>query len=534
MPVIISTQNNKIHFQDRKVISIGSSPNDDFWVDGHDLQMFLEFDANLQKYILHNNNVNAEPYFKGKPFQSLEINNIIRLLYSNSEDFINIEVVKDVDNFVSSEDEKLQECDCTDCSDYESFQDDTKNKLNKHLENINLKRISIVKEISHKINDLKKKISQNIKCSIFTHVALFLAALVCAFAVSNYIMGLSISESANYLHLPTNIKIWLLYTFLTMGILLILKQGFYGYFYYELTGGKFKITKNIQCLLILLSSLILTGIYAFNLIYYLDYAKSISFPFFISTFFIGIAYVLAVSSGYFKANGCVLTENLYKYEYRVDFEQVISEYQKWINCFVNTLSEGKNKYIRDKLFSLRIKEFFEMLIGILTAPFLAYGVSNTLAMCFPEAAGWIRISGLRFSPVFLVLSTALIIFAFSLLSFCFLTMNKINNSEVIKYDGFSRYLIHCAEIFGLTATVKIQKEMKTACFIALTIIFIEITMNISYFSNEIGHDFSGLFLSAVSAFVPTALLIAETFLLGRTKFEIYALEEIISKADKEC
>lgn len=531
MPVIISTNSKKIQFDGKKVITIGSAKDDDFFVEERDVQMVLAYDDVLQKYVLHNNS-NGEPYFKGKPFKRLEINNIVRLLYSESEDFINIEVVN-IDDVISVKTD-VREVDNFDFSILNSFDGDTKTKLEKQLEYIDLKRISIVKEISYKINDLKMKISQNTKGAIFTHIALFLSSLVCAFAVSNYIMGLSISESADYLHLPTNIKIWWLYAFLIMGVLLILKQGFYGYFYMELSGGKFKISRKVQYLLMFSSSLILIGIYAFNFIYYLDYSKNVTFPFFISLFFIAVAFVLAVSSGYFKANGCILAENLYKYEYRVDFEKVIKEYQKWVECFVNTLSDAKIKYIQDRLFVLRIKEFFETLIGILTAPFLAYGVSNTLAMCFPEAAGWIRISGLRFSPVFLVLATCLIVFAFFLLTFSFSILNKINNSDVIKQDGFSRYLIHCAEILGLTATLKSKKEMNTACFIALAIIFIEITMNISYFSNEIGHDFSGLFLSVVSALVPTALLIAETFLLGRTKFQIYAIDEIMSKVDKEC
>ena len=67
--------------------------------------------------------------------------------------------------------------------------------------------------------------------------------------------------------------------------------------------------------------------------------------------------------------------------------------------------------IKDKIFSLQIKSIGETLLGIATAPVLAYGVSNTLAMCFPEAAGWIRISGLRFSPVFLTLATFMIIYS---------------------------------------------------------------------------------------------------------------------------
>ena len=93
-----------------------------------------------------------------------------------------------------------------------------------------------------------------------------------------------------------------------------------------------------------------------------------------------------------------------------DFEAIMHDYRNWIEKFVNNLSKNKLENIKDRLFNLQIKSVGEMLLGVLTAPFLAYGVSNTLAQCFPEAAGWIRISGLRFSPVFLVLATFLIIF----------------------------------------------------------------------------------------------------------------------------
>ena len=57
-------------------------------------------------------------------------------------------------------------------------------------------------------------------------------------------------------------------------------------------------------------------------------------------------------------------------------------------------------------------------------------------------------------------------------------------------------------------------------------------MNVSYFSGEIGQDLTGLFLSFTAALVPTALLIAETFLLSGTKFKIYACDEIFARADK--
>ena len=110
--------------------------------------------------------------------------------------------------------------------------------------------------------------------------------------------------------------------------------------------------------------------------------------------------VLAISCGYFKSVGAENSAALDKFEYREDFEDVLKKYRLWIDRYINSLSSTKLQYIRDKMFNLQLKSIGEIVIGILTAPFLAYGVSNTLAMCFPEAAGWIRISGLRFSPVF--------------------------------------------------------------------------------------------------------------------------------------
>ena len=224
---------------------------------------------------------------------------------------------------------------------------------------------------------------------------------------------------------------------------------------------------------------------------------------------------------------------LYKYEYREDFESVLKSYRQWIERYVNSFSRTKIQNIKERIFNLQLKSTGEIVIGILTAPFLAYGVSNTLAMCFPEAAGWIRISGLRFSPVFLVLATFLIIFAFFSFVAAFTATKKIQASQVIKQDGFSDYRQHGVNIFGLEGTRKLESDRTRSLFIGCSIIFIEFTMNISYFATEIGGDLQGLFLSFIAALVPTALLIAETFMLAQTMFDIYACDELIAKLDKD-
>ena len=174
-----------------------------------------------------------------------------------------------------------------------------------------------------------------------------------------------------------------------------------------------------------------------------------------------------------------------------------------------------------------------MLLGIITAPVLAYGVSNTLAMCFPEAAGWIRISGLRFSPVFLTLAAIMIIFGFFMFVNAFLCTRKIQGSNVLKQDGFSNYQIHGVEIFGLEGVKKINSDKNRSLIIGISIISIEFLMNISYFAQTMGSDLGGMVISAVAALVVTAILIAETYMLSQTKYDIWTLEELIAKIDKD-
>ena len=57
-------------------------------------------------------------------------------------------------------------------------------------------------------------------------------------------------------------------------------------------------------------------------------------------------------------------------------------------------------------------------------------------------------------------------------------------------------------------------------------------MNTSYFFGEIGGDLQGIFLSVIAALVPTALLIAETYMLSQTKFDIYASEELLARVNQ--
>ncbi|MCQ2753694.1 MAG: hypothetical protein MJ231_01450 [bacterium] len=389
-------------------------------------------------------------------------------------------------------------------------------------------RTSIIKQVGFAINDIKHRINLNKNASVFVHIAMIVSSIVVAFGLSNFLTGLKIEDSQNIINLPMNIKLLAMFAILVYGLSLLLKQGVFN-FYQNKTKSSVA-AENAQKLLITSGAIFFSAIYVINLIYYLSVNPA--FAILISLFFVGMSVILSCAAGYFKFNGHAMLYELDKNEYREDLEKVVHKYRDWIENYVNNISENKIKNIKEKLFNLQLKSIGEIILGVLTAPFLAYGVSNTLASCFPEAAGWIRISGLRFSPIFLVLATLMIVFAFFSFVNAFWITRKKQASDVIKNDGFSDIYVHGLNIFGIQAIRKLDVEKNRSLIIGCAIIAIEFTMNTSYFLTEIGGDLAGILLSIISATVPTALLLAETYMLSSTKFDTYVLEDLLAKRDK--
>ena len=516
MTIIINSQNKEKRFIDKDIITIGTDTNCDFVFDmPFDFLLTLRFNPTNEKYAIINNLNSSEILFKGESIgQVMEFESICKLMFKGLEEFISIKVI---------DSPTIQE-------DIQPKISPQKKLLEKEKSIIENERVSIVKKIAYITNDLKKKLSQNQKMLVFINIALFFAALINAFAVSNYLMGLSIKESSMFTSLPTNIKVWVLFTVVIFAIALVLKQGVFVALQNKKKPNH--VSQIAEKFMLTVSSVFFIGVYAINLIYYLQ-GQNVIFAIFVALFFVSMLVIIAISAGFFKNNAQELQFDCDKVEYQEDFEKVINAYKMWIEKYINALSDSKINEIKDKLFNFQLKSIGEILLGIITAPFLAYGVSNTLAACFPEAAGWIRISGLRFSPVFLVLATFLIVFAFFAFANAFYSVRKIQGSNIIKQDGFSNYLYHGVDIYGVQGIKKLENDKLRYLIIGISILFIEISMNTSYFMTEIGGDIQGMFMSIIAALVPTALLIAETYMLSQTKFDIYALDELVSKIDKE-
>ena len=522
MSFSIITKTSEQTFKDKNCVSVSSQNDSDCVLNfGFSFLLSIKYDTVSGKCLLLNVSGSENLLFKGQPLpQQLIVEKMCKIMVKNSDDYIIIKVNKPADSTVTT------------TSQNSSSVNTITTQLDKMKAEIEKVRVSIIKQTAYAINDIKHKISMNSKTGILLHIGLFVASVILAFGVSNYFTGLPLKEAGNMIQMPVNIKFLAAFAVILYGIGLILKQGTFLFLQNRI--HKANAANSVsEKTLIILSSLFFAGIYVINILYYLTPGAMNLFAILMPLFFTFTCTAIAIGCGYFKCDSIELSKKLNEYEYREDFEQVMQRYRIWIEKFVNSLSHTKINNIENKLFSLQIKSVGEIVLGIMTAPFLAYGVSNTLAMCFPEAAGWVRISGLRISPVFLVLATFLIIFAFFSFVNGFTTNKKIQASNVLKVDGFSDYLQHGTDVFGLQGVKKLDTEMRRSFIIGLCIIFIEFSMNISYFMQEIGGDLGGLLLSCVAALVPTALLIAETYMLSQTKFETYVCDGVLAKYDRD-
>ena len=529
MQLTIITKDSNQTFN-KNEISISSQKGYDCFVNlNFPFVLKLHYDEKTGKCVLINESRALNLLFKGQPLPPrLDIEKMCKLMVKDSDEFITIKVLQTQQQNGDIIQEQTQ------TQNVQQVCNDTFSTAKSELENrkaaIEKARVAIIKQVSYAINDLRHKISMNSKAGIFLHIGLFIASVILSFGVSNYLMGLPLKDAGTMIQMPVNIKLLLVYTVIIYALGLVLKQGMYLFLQNSLHKAN-SANSLSEKTLIVTAAMFFAGIYIINVLYYMAPGSMPVFAILMSLFFTTVCVILALACGYFKSDSVELAKELNKYEYREDFEQVMNAYRQWIERYVNNLSANKITNIKDRLFNLKIKAVGEIILGILTAPFLAYGVSNTLAMCFPDAAGWVRISGLRLSPVFLVLATFLIIFAFFSFVNGFLSNKKIQASNVLKNDGFSNYMQHATEIYGLQGAKKLDTDMRRSFIIGLCIIFIEFSMNISYFMQEIGADLGGIMLSCVAALVPTALLIAETYMLSQTKFETYASEEILSKID---
>lgn len=392
---------------------------------------------------------------------------------------------------------------------------------------IEKQRVTIIKEIGYKILALKNNIKTFNVISLLLNVAILILSAACAFGLSNYMLGLSPEISDSEINLVTNFWFFGACAFVLFAIVSAFRISVSSlYIFYSNPAKKFEKQPHFQKFVVFNTLICLIAVYVINLLYYKE-IYDIFIAIFISFIFAGTLIACAVIAAFYKYRLKILQMELIDCEFRQDVESVFKNYRRFILDRISKLSENKIDAVKKRLSNYRFRMFIEAFIGLVTVPFLAYGVSNSLAMCFPESAYWLRLSGFRFSPVFLLLAIFFVIFAFLLFVKTFTLTKQIKGSESIKFDGFIDYETQGVTLFGLDSVRNLESERKFVLFLACFIIVIEFSMNISYYLNVSDGGFAGLFLSAACAFVPTLLLITQAVFLGSTIYKIKNCENLL-------
>lgn len=536
MDVIITSKNNSKTFSDTNVINIGTAPNCNYKLDlPFDVVISLQKHEN-GKWRVINTSKSDKVLFKGQAIGfGIEITSMCKLMFSEADEFLSIKIVSiEVQNKINTQNENkikpkepaVKKNAAENNNEYELFQ---KTNLDRIKSEIEKRRSMISKDISYKCNELRAKLSQNETILSVLNLFIFIIPLVMA-----YILNDIIRIETDTAKIAMSSKITFLIAVAFIVITSLLKQSQY---LTLRTNGKRNVNASTirvksMCSIVSIGSFATIILFAITELITHNYQMSDIVPIMV-LFCSFLCIFIGIFSGFTKNIIAESGEELDGYESREDYISVINDYQEWINHYVNSISRKKLKHISNKIFTQQLWCAVEYIAGILTAPVLAYGVSQTLAGYFPEAAGFISITqAFRISPVFLTLATLMIIFAFHCFTVSFYTNKRVFASNIIKQDGFNDYNVHGVTIHGIESTKNLQKEAKKYFLIAICVVFVEVIMNMSYFIKD-ADDMQSIVLALLAALIPTILLIIETNMAASTKFKISIQEELLDKTDKE-
>jgi hypothetical protein len=190
---------------------------------------------------------------------------------------------------------------------------------------IEKQRVAIIKEIGYRVVDLKNYSKSASVTGMFLNAAMAVLSVVSSFAVTNYLLGLTVDSSESVLNLSTNF--WFLggISVVVFAISLILRQSIASLLEFHARPTKrYFESPVIQRFIILITSLFMFVVYVMNLLYY----KEVEGPFaavFISLLFAGALATVAVGSGYFKHQYRTYQQELTECEFREDFENVLKD-----------------------------------------------------------------------------------------------------------------------------------------------------------------------------------------------------------------
>ena len=225
MAVIISSQNKEKIFREKKFIIIGSNSDCDYQINsGFEFLLAVQYDEKTNKCAVINNFENPKILFRGEPFKGkIIIEKFCKLKLDGSNEFIGIKIAEPQALSINN----AQKNPAGTKEIENDIHTEVKQKLEMKKSEIEKSRIAITKQIAFAITDIKKRISLNFKAAIILNIALVASTIVMTFGITNYLMGLPISDTIAFMNMPTNIKILGLFSILTYAVSLAFKQGIF-------------------------------------------------------------------------------------------------------------------------------------------------------------------------------------------------------------------------------------------------------------------------------------------------------------------
>ena len=237
MAILISSSKNKKVFN-KQLITIGSAPDCDFVADIGKEPLILQYSQKHNKYIIANKNDNPRIMFRGIQFAgAMIVENVLKLTVANSDEFIVIKAVElqqeksSHQNIAANPGQANLPQQGTNIkqtvqnSQGEQRTVSKKEILEKQKAELEAERSAIIKQVGFAINDINKRLDINTKSANFSHIAMFAASFISAFGLSNYLTGLKAENMQNFIQMPTNIKIYILFGIIVTALSFALKQG---------------------------------------------------------------------------------------------------------------------------------------------------------------------------------------------------------------------------------------------------------------------------------------------------------------------
>ncbi len=207
MKIVIKYLDKKVEFDNKTTITIGNSSSCDFVIDeiNDETTIKLIYTQKYNSYVLVNSNNSKNVLFNNNNFSKVLIPAKFAVNIAELPDaiYFETETSQKSNTLQRKEQTKVEVVNKTAAKAAAYSVNSNKNDIFNN--NIETNRIAIIKEIGYKITELKDSIRSLTVTSFILNTSTIILSLVCAFGMTNFLLGLKVDSSSSVLNLTTNV-----------------------------------------------------------------------------------------------------------------------------------------------------------------------------------------------------------------------------------------------------------------------------------------------------------------------------------------